>query len=116
MSEDLDGDCPGSITVVMEPGDVCYFDAGLIHRGYNPLGVKRWTFVNVAWAARVPIMWDYEPVADAPQLRQVLAAHDIHPLARRYLQAFVDGVEESERSGRKASFGELPQFDRLSKL
>jgi ectoine hydroxylase-related dioxygenase (phytanoyl-CoA dioxygenase family) len=34
---------PGATVVRMEPGDVCYFDAGMLHRGWNPEGRTRWT-------------------------------------------------------------------------
>ena len=78
---------PGGVTVRMELGDVCYFvrphphlppartlrprtlttltltnawgqDAGIIHRGWNPSGINRWTMHHVSWRADAPIMWD----------------------------------------------------------
>ena len=79
LSDDLDAECPGAVALKLEAGDACYFDAGLIHRGYNPEGLQRWTFVNVAWATRVPIMFDYEPVRDTPHLKQVLSNPEYLP-------------------------------------
>ena len=116
LSDDLDVACPGAETLKLEPGDTCYFDAGLIHRGYNPEGVQRWTFVNVAWAARVPVMFDYEPIHEALHIKQVLSdpKYSINPIARRYLQLFVDGVEAGEGTGDKASFRALASFPRAT--
>ena len=45
------GGMPGGVTVAMELGDVCYFDAGIVHRGWNPTGINRWTMHHVSWWA-----------------------------------------------------------------
>ena len=44
---------PGMFTAEMQIGDVCYFDAGMLHRGWNPNGEQRWTMHHVTWGADV---------------------------------------------------------------
>ena len=49
LNGDVDRVMPGGIEVNVEPGDVVYFDAGILHRGWNPEGRTRWTLHNVTW-------------------------------------------------------------------
>ena len=85
-----------------------YFDAGILHRGWNPLGLKRWTLHNVTWGSQVPILFDYDPVGDVPGLKQVLAANPSLPAkGRRYLTDFIDSVESGQRAVRRPLFADL---------
>jgi len=40
---------PGAITIHLEPGDILFRHAKVLHRGYNPEGIERWTFVGDYW-------------------------------------------------------------------
>ena len=40
---------PGAVTIHLEPGDVLFRHAKVLHRGYNPEGIERWTFVGDYW-------------------------------------------------------------------
>ena len=101
---------PGGVTVRMELGDVCYFDAGIIHRGWNPTGINRWTMHNVSWRADIPIMWDYEPVGGStvPDL-EALVKHGSLPTAfEDYVLNFTEAVRKTQSDGsRESSFCDL---------
>ena len=85
-----------------------YFDAGILHRGWNPKGLHRWTLHNVTWGSHIPCMIDYDPMGDAPGLRQVLAANpSLSEKARRYLADFINSVEAAERAERRPLFADL---------
>eukprot|EP01051_Picozoa_sp_SAG22_P015701 SAG22_NODE_2091_length_3027_cov_1.473702_1_plen_738_part_00 len=105
---DVDREMPGGIAVRIEPGDVAYFDAGILHRGWNPMGETRWTLHNVSWGTQIPVMFDYDPIGDVPALRQVLADYPSLPRqGKKYLTDFIDSVEEGERKSRKPLFADL---------
>eukprot|EP01050_Picozoa_sp_SAG11_P013827 SAG11_NODE_1646_length_4523_cov_1.447559_2_plen_343_part_00 len=86
---------PGAVVVEMEPGDVCYFDAGIIHRGWNAGGIDRWTMHNVSWAADIPCMSDYDPVSSAPELEELMRTQALPPRFEGYLRAFTDDVKRT---------------------
>ena len=54
-SKDMHAPMPGATAVEMQPGDVCYFDAGLLHRGWNLQGNIRWTLHHVTWGNLTPV-------------------------------------------------------------
>eukprot|EP01052_Picozoa_sp_SAG31_P011384 SAG31_NODE_642_length_13301_cov_14.143084_15_plen_256_part_00 len=108
LSGDVDREMPGAITVHVEPGDVVYFDAGILHRGWNPMGKTRWTLHNVTWGSHVPIMFDYDPVDDVHGLRHALTNYtNLPPSGRKYLADFISAVELGQRAPRKRLFAEL---------
>ena len=41
----FEGDMPGEMPVQLEPGDVVLRHPNLIHRGFNPEGISRWTII-----------------------------------------------------------------------
>ena len=47
---------PGLITVELSPGDVVYRHTNMLHRGWNPKGLPRWTLISSLWAAGVPML------------------------------------------------------------
>ena len=55
LAGDVDRVMPGGIEVRINPGDVAYFDAGILHRGWNPKGRSRWTIHNVT-CAPLPVL------------------------------------------------------------
>jgi hypothetical protein len=96
-SEDVHAPMAGAVVVEMQPGDVCYFDAGMLHRGWNPEGNLRWTLHHVTWCSTMPVMMDYELVDSAPDLQQVLSTHpSMHPGGRKYITDFLELLEEEE--------------------
>ena len=100
---------PGAVTVTMELGDAVFFDAGIIHRGWNPTGINRWTMHHVSWCADAPIMWDYDPVSSAAEVEALLDSRsDVPERFADYLRAFTEPVREKMRDGtRLGSFLDL---------
>jgi len=79
---------PGALIVMLEPGDIVYYNANLWHRGWNPTGRKRWTMHSAFWTADYPVM-KHEHGQRAALLT---AGHmdRMPPITRQYVQRYLD--------------------------
>lgn len=91
------GNMPGQVTIELEPGDIVYRHAHILHRGWNPDGVLRWTMLSGFWWADVPV-W----VEDADDREAMLTPGHldrmppkIQTAIQRYLDAFPKGKPKS---------------------
>ena len=78
-----------------------FFDAGIIHRGWNPLGRARWTLHNVTWGSAHPVTWDYDPTADARWLPELLC-RGLPSKFDKYLRDFLGALHTVRRMLRVA--------------
>jgi len=88
-----DIDVPGLTTIELQPGDIVYRNTNLIHQGWNPEGVPRWTLVSGLWSADLPIqeieLQDFELVS-TPDFINGLPPH-CQQAVKRYVQAYEQG-------------------------
>ena len=83
---------PNAIELMLEPGDIVYYNANLWHRGWNPNGEKRWTMHCAFWKAKYPVMKH-----EYGQLEVLLKHIDEMPaVARQYVQNYIDNYPQSD--------------------
>lgn len=56
MSAEATQDVPDLLTIELQPGDVVFRHANLLHQGWNPQGLPRWTLVSALWASDTPLL------------------------------------------------------------
>jgi nicotinamide N-methyltransferase len=88
------GVMPGAMEVVLEPGDITYYDANLWHRGWNPAGEPRLTLHAAFWQAH------YEVMSHEFGQREALSTQ-VHlvrlpPVTRTYVQRYLDALPKGE--------------------
>jgi ectoine hydroxylase-related dioxygenase (phytanoyl-CoA dioxygenase family) len=90
-----DIEVPGLETIELQPGDIVYRNTNLIHQGWNPKGMPRWTLVSGFWAADLPLQeierQDFELV-NTPGFIKSLPSH-CRVAVQRYLQACEQGKQ-----------------------
>lgn len=79
---------PGVLIVMLEPGDVVYYDPNLWHRGWNPDGQCRWTMHAAFWNADYPVMRHENGQRD--QLQNDTHLECLPPITRQYIQRYLD--------------------------
>lgn len=93
LRNDSYGFMPGEITVELEPGDVAFYVANLLHTGFNPEGKFRWTLHAAFWVAG-SALWHGE----RPQLDWVKHAEAPYgPRVRELLDEFVKSAAVAGR-------------------
>ncbi len=98
VAKSLEGsqDIPGLITLELQPGDVVYRQTNTMHQGWNPEGLRRWTFVSGFWAADLPtqkIEYQDYPLVNHPEFIERLPPH-CQTATKRFLQTY----ESSEQT------------------
>ena len=87
------GDMPGQMRVKTEPGEVVFYYPNLLHRGYNPDGVVRWTMHHAFVRADAPVAVHergQERWITQPGYLDALPSA-LRTLMQRYLDALPDG-------------------------
>lgn len=83
-------DIPGLKTIELQPGDVVYRQTNLIHQGWNPGGLRRWTLVSGFWWENLSMQAIEEQ--DFALISAPGFIDSLPPLcqtaAKRYLQAY----------------------------
>lgn len=110
IKKDPDGKVPGEMIVELSPGDVVFYNADLLHRGYNPEGINRLTFNYVLWTADSP----YFPLGEKDQLQWLNENTPMElygPRVRTLLEGFlkVVGKDYSAKSDEENEKWELYQ-------
>jgi proline iminopeptidase len=97
---------PGAVAVELEPGDVCFYDPNIYHRGYNPGGEPRWTMHALFLAKRCPVA-----SFEAGQRAALLAPGHIPRLpiaAARYLHRYCSATPMEPPPLREIVLGRYP--------
>jgi ectoine hydroxylase-related dioxygenase (phytanoyl-CoA dioxygenase family) len=92
LADDPTGDMPGQLTVETEPGDIAFYYSNLLHRGYNPQGVLRWTMHHAFVRADAPVAV-HERGQDA-WISQPGYLDSLPPALRARMQRYLDAVPE----------------------
>ena len=82
------GAMPGQRDVTMEPGDVAFYFANLLHRGYNPKGALRWTMHHAFMRADEPVQ-SYDQGQDS-WILQPGNLDSLPPTLRLHMQRYLD--------------------------
>ena len=90
-------DLPGQKQLKLDPGDIVLRHGNLIHRGYNPGGVERWTFVTALWRSDVPL-WNNELV-EVAQLRDSCVVDRMPTLTRQSVLNFLEASKNASPKG-----------------
>jgi ectoine hydroxylase-related dioxygenase (phytanoyl-CoA dioxygenase family) len=88
------GEMPGQLTVETEPGDIAFYYSNLLHRGYNPKGVMRWTMHHAFVRVDAPVA-----VHERGQERwitQLGYLDSLPPPLRTQMQRYLDALPEGE--------------------
>lgn len=88
------GEMPGQLTVVTEPGDVAFYYSNLLHRGYNPQGVMRWTMHHAFVRADQPVAAHER--GQERWISQPGYLDSLPPALREYMQRYLDALPEGE--------------------
>jgi ectoine hydroxylase-related dioxygenase (phytanoyl-CoA dioxygenase family) len=88
------GDMPGQMTVETEPGDVAFYYSNLLHRGYNPEGILRWTMHHAFIIATQPVATHER--GQENWIGQPGYLDSLPPTLRLHMQRYLDAIPEGE--------------------
>ena len=94
LAQNPAGDMPGQMTVETEPGDILFYYSNLLHRGFNPTGVMRWTMHHAFVRADAPVA-----VHERGQEAWITAPgylDSLPPALRLSMQRYLDALPEGD--------------------
>lgn len=94
-------DIPELVTIELQPGDAVFRHTDLLHQGWNPQGLPRWTMVSAMWANDVAMLDSERKYYDILKTPGYLDRFPktVKVAVRRYLEMFErETAEDNKRT------------------